>query len=81
MKNTDNIKLYKVVIPKEYSDLDQKSIGWVKDTSKGIVVSIERDGQIINNPDRNIAIELGDYLTIVADKKNLKTFIQEYNLK
>ena len=81
LKNTDNITLDKVVIPKDYSDLDQKSIGWVKDTSKGIVVSIERDGQIINNPDRNIAIELGDYLTIVADKKNLKTFIQEYNLK
>ena len=81
LKNTDNFTLDKVVIPNDFCVLEHKSIGWVKDTAKGIVVSIERDGKMIHNPDRNVPIELGDYLTIVADKKNLKNFIQEYHLK
>ena len=81
LKNTDNFTLDKVVIPNDFCVLENKSIGWVKDTAKGIVVSIERDGKMIHNPDRNVPIELGDYLTIVADKKNLKNFIQEYHLK
>ena len=81
VKNTDNITLDKVVVPQDFCVLENKSVGWVKDTSGGIVVSIERDGAILYNPDRNVAIELGDYLTIVADKKNLKSFIQLYHLK
>ncbi|MDM1522785.1 cation:proton antiporter [Empedobacter sp. 225-1] len=81
LKNTDNFTLDKVVIPSDFCALEHKTIGWVKDTAKGIVVSIERNGKMIHNPDRNVAIELGDYLTIVADKKNLKKFIQTYHLK
>ena len=81
IKDTNNFTLDKVVIPNDFCALENKTIGWIKDSSRGIVVSIERDGKIINNPNRNTAIELGDYLTIVADKKNLKKFIQEYNLK
>ncbi|WP_413532882.1 cation:proton antiporter [Empedobacter brevis] len=81
LKNTDNFTLDKVVIPEDFCELEHKSIGWVKDTAKGIIVSIERDGEMIHNPDRNVEIKLGDYLTIVADKKNLKRFIQDYNLK
>jgi len=84
---TENIKeqlditMDKVVIPENVPDVFYQNIGWVKDTSSGIVVSIERDGTITFNPDRDAIIEPGDYLTIVADKKRLKQFIKDYNLK
>jgi len=81
IKNTDNFTLDKVVVPQDFCRLEYKTVGWVKDHSKGIIVSIERNGEIIHNPDRNVEIKLGDYLTIVADKKNLKAFIQDFHLK
>lgn len=81
IKNTDNFTLDKVVVPQDFCRLQYKTVGWVKDNSKGIIVSIERDGEIIQNPDRNVEIKLGDYLTIVADKKNLKAFIKDFHLK
>lgn len=81
IKNTDNFTLQKVVVPKDSSILENKTVGDIKDDSKAIVVSIERDGKFIQNPDRNAEIKLGDYLTIVADKKSLKSLIQKYELK
>lgn len=81
IKNTDNFTLDKVVVPQDFCRLQYKTVGWVKDNSKGIIVSIERNGEIIQNPDRNVEIKLGDYLTIVADKKNLKAFIKDFHLK
>lgn len=81
IKNTDNFTLQKVVVPKDNSILENKTVGFIKDHSKVIVVSIERDGEIIQNPHRNTIIKLGDYLTIVADKKSLKKLIQKYELK
>ncbi|WP_333663207.1 cation:proton antiporter [Chishuiella changwenlii] len=81
IKNTDNFTLDKVVVPQDFCRLEYKTVGWVKDNSRGIIVSIERNGEIIHNPDRNVEIKLGDYLTIVADKKNLKAFIQDFHLK
>ncbi|WP_313374518.1 cation:proton antiporter [Chishuiella sp.] len=81
IKNTDNFTLQKVVVPKDSSILENKTVGFIKDHSKVIVVSIERDGEIIQNPHRNTIIKLGDYLTIVADKKSLKKLIQKYELK
>jgi len=81
IKDSINITMDKVVIPDDVADVAYQDVGCVKDTSGGIVVSIERDGQIVYNPDRDVMIESGDYLTIVADKKKLKTFIKDYNLK
>lgn len=81
IKNTDNFTLDKVVVPQDFCRLQYKTVGWVKDNSKGIIVSIERNGEIIQNPDRNVEIKLGDYLTIVADKKNLKAFVKDFHLK
>lgn len=81
VKDTFDITMEKVVVPDNVPEVAYQDVGWVKDTSGGIVVSIERDGQIVYNPDREVIIESGDYLTIVADKKKLKTFIKQYNLK
>ncbi|MBF0598266.1 cation:proton antiporter [Faecalibacter rhinopitheci] len=81
IKDRIDITMDKVVVPENVADVAYQDVGWVKDTSTGIVVSIERDGKIVYNPDREIMIEPGDYLTIVADKKKLKEFIKLYNLK
>ena len=81
VKDRIDITMDKVVIPKGVADVAYQDVGWVKDTTHGIVVSIERDGMISYNPDRDAIIEAGDYLTIVADKKKLKEFIKTYNLK
>ena len=80
-KDHINITMDKVVIPENVPGIQYQDIGWIKDTSFGIVVSLERNGQISYNPDRDVMIEPGDYLTIVADKKKLKQFIKLYNLK
>ena len=81
VKDTLDISMDKVVVPEDVPEIAYQDVGWIKDTSGGIVVSIERDGNIVYNPDREVIVESGDYLTIVADKKKLKTFIKEYNLK
>ncbi|WP_068595255.1 cation:proton antiporter [Vaginella massiliensis] len=76
-----NITMDKVAVPDSVSAALCKNVGWVKDKAKGLVVAIERNGEMIYNPDRNIPILEGDYITIVADKKNLREFIQENHLK
>ena len=81
VKDRIDITMEKVVIPENVPDVAYQDVGWVKDTSGGIIVSIERNGEIVYNPDRDVIIEEGDYLTIVADKKKLKEFIKTYNLK
>lgn len=81
VKDKLNIGMEKVVIPENVTELAYQDVGWVKDTSNGIVVLIERHGIIIHNPERDVMIEPGDYLTIVADKNKLKDFIKTYNLK
>lgn len=81
IKEKIDITMDKVVIPDDNADVLNKTIGWIKDTSRGIVVSIEREGSISYNPERFTTIEPGDYITIVADKKKLKEFIKLYNLK
>ena len=80
-KDHINITMDKVVIPDNVPEIQYQDIGWIKDASFGIVVSLERNGEISFNPDRDVIIEPGDYLTIVADKKKLKQFINQYNLK
>jgi len=75
------IAMQKVVIPNNVPELLYQDVGWVKDIAHCIVVLIERHGEAIHNPERDVMIEPGDYLTIVADKNNLKEFIKTYNLK
>lgn len=81
VKDRIDITMDKVVIPENEANVAYQDVGWVKDTTGGIVVSIERDGSIVYNPDRDVVLETGDYLTLVADKKKLKSFIKQYNLK
>lgn len=81
VKDKLNISMERVVIPENVPELSYREVGWVKDTSEGIVVLIERHGFKIYNPERDVMIEPGDYLTIVADKTKLKKFIKTYNLK
>lgn len=77
----DNITLVKIRIDSQSCKIENETIRWIKEQTKGgIVVSIERNGELNYSPNRDVAIELGDYLTIVADKKELKMFIKEYNL-
>ncbi len=77
-----NITMDKVAVPTDLAAENCKNVGWVKDNANGLVVAIERkDGNIIYNPDRNIPIYTGDYITIVADKNNLKEFMQKNHLK
>lgn len=81
VKDRIDITMDKIVIPENVIDIAYQDVGWMKDTTNGIVVSIERDGVISYNPDREVILEPGDYLTLVADKKKLKTFVKQYNLK
>lgn len=76
-----NIAMDKVAIPDAEAAKKCQNVGWMKDHARGLVVAIERDGEMIYNPDRNIPIYEGDYVTIVANKKDLKNFILENNLK
>lgn len=81
VKDKLNIGMQRVVVPENVPELGYREVGWVKDTAEGIVVLIERYGAKFYNPERDVMIEPGDYLTIVADKDKLKQFIKEYNLK
>lgn len=81
VKDKLNIGMQRVVVPENVPDLAYREVGWVKDTAEGIVVLIERHGIKIYNPERDVMIEPGDYLTIVANKGKLKEFIKKYNLK
>lgn len=81
VKDKLNIGMQRVVVPENVPDLAYREVGWVKDTAEGIVVLIERHGIKIYNPERDVMIEPGDYLTIVANKGRLKEFIKKYNLK
>ena len=76
-----NVIIDKISVPTDLAAENCKNVGWIKDNANGLVVAIERkDGDMIYNPDRNIPIYTGDYITIVADKNNLKEFIQKNQL-
>ncbi len=77
----DNISLVKILIDRKFCEIENHTIRWMKEQTKGgIIVSIERNGKINYSPNSEEKIQLGDYITLVADKKELKSFVKLYNL-
>lgn len=70
LSNKYGNELYKVQCPKSYYG---KSFGLIlaefKSEYNGIVLGIERAGELITNPNCEVIIEQGDYLIIIAEKR------------
>ncbi|WP_315824800.1 TrkA C-terminal domain-containing protein [Paraflavitalea speifideaquila] len=74
----EDITLNKVIID-EHTDLRGKTIraSGIRETVKGLVVGIERNGERILNPDSNTIFEWDDVVWIVGERKQLQKLVKE----
>jgi CPA2 family monovalent cation:H+ antiporter-2 len=49
----------------------------LRETTKGLIVGIERNGRRILNPDSNTVLEWDDILYIVGDRKKIMKLIKK----
>ncbi|AXY75265.1 sodium:proton antiporter [Paraflavitalea soli] len=76
--NREDITLNKLIID-EHTDLRGKSIraSGIRETVKGLVVGIERNGERILNPDSTTIFEWDDVVWIVGERKQLQKLVKE----
>jgi len=70
LSNQYGNELYKVNCPGKYSGKDFKTVfTGFKDEYDGIIIGIEKSGDLMTNPKNDIIVDKGDYLIIIAEKR------------
>jgi voltage-gated potassium channel len=70
LSNQYGNELYKVKCPRDYHGKNFLSIlADFKSKYNGIIIGVERRGELMTNPDSNTILEPGDLLIIIAEKR------------